>query len=339
MGKDPTKTKLPPERYFQLSHIITYSKTIQQDLQNLNDSFVNTINLYNKDVSEQLVESINVENELIGQLGRVRKAYDVVHKIRTEDTTDTQINEHTNNDEDETTNNKTNKHSKPKNISISMFGITNNKNEQSNKFETLNNIDLNMEYLLNETIIQKKRLDTMISRLKKVELNLPKRERLFNEKSVNKNHYLKLYQYGMKTSKKTVADETPEPIEIIKPESMVTKPIDTKPKRQPRKSNSSSISKVSQRKLNQYLYIENELDSIKNAKSVESVISDPTTNTNKGFNPISLVSSKTDSIAPCKVSDELITIRSDINTLRKDQMRNDNATSLVAELKKLYEKS
>lgn len=338
MGKDSIKTKLPPERYFQLSHIISHSKTIQQDLQNLNDSFVNTIDLYNKDVCEQLVQSVKVENELIDQLRRVNDAYNIVHNIRSEDITDSQINNNTRNTEDEITSSNSNKHSKSSSRSLSMFGISSNKNEKINKFEILDKIDSNMEGLLNETVVQKKRLDTMISRLKKIELNLPKRERLYNEKSVNKIHYFKLYNYGMKRSKGVEAERIPKPVEVIKPGKIVARPVETKIKRQARKSDCSNISRVSQQKLNQYLSIENELEEIKKVKSIESAISSSTAEATKGFNPIFLVSNKADTSTPCKISNESITVRADINTLRKNSLKNENATSLVDELKKLYRK-
>jgi hypothetical protein len=344
MGKELPKTKLPPERSFKLSHILTHSESGTEDLQRVNDNIINSIDLYNKDIKEQLISLTNVEFELINKINKVNTVYDEVHDLRTKNITDTQINEN----DSAKDNSKNKRQVKPKRLNISMFGINQNK-LTNNKLEKYKKLEENLNELLNETVVQKNRIDTLISRLKKLELNLSKRERLFDEKSANKKHYAKLYNYGMKDalqSKETLKKEREkldnhktddESIQLYQPKIIESK---NQPPKKSRQSNSSEVSKISQQKLDQYLDIENQLDTIQKAKSNEIAICDSSeqniTQEITGFNPVLLVSGKNNSTAACKINDETITVRSDIKTLKQSHSENENVASLVDELKKLY---
>lgn len=351
MPKETPKTKLPPERYFTLSHILSHSDTGLQDIQRLNDSIINTTKLYSNDVSEQLASLSNVEDELLQKLCDVNRVYDVVHNIRLEDITDSQILKNGSSISEEEGESGRRSSRRVKGKGLSVFGIQFNKSE-NNRLEQYREIEDNIEELVNETVMQKKRLDSTISRLKKLELALSKRERLFDLKSSNQTHYKTVFNYAMKND---IKKERREERRRRKTNQIIAGAIDkdvvlavSTDKTQKMQSipNFPKNSKISQQKINQYLDIENELEEMKAIRTSKSVGPDSAARTDKEinaqmgtpemFNPVSLISNKTNSTATCKLNEETVTVRSDIETLKKSQLEDASVNTLVDELKKLY---
>lgn len=310
MPKQKFKNKLPPQHHFTLSHILS-QESVRANLQNVNDSIINTVTLYKKDIADELRELTKTENELITKIQHVEEVYNIMHNLRVEAITDTQILE-----SERKINGINSKSRKNKNKGISMFGLTFNKQED-NQLDQLLKIEENLNYIIEESVSQKKRMDRMVNRLKKIETKLPKRLILFDEDSSLKEHYKDLYDYGMKDSN--------------------TKANNRKVKRN---SVSSSKSKISQQKLNQYLTIENELEQLaiqksnqmqENSKSSLISLKENTSSIlSADMNPIIYVMGQKIPTPTCKINEELVTIRN-------DNVNDQNGSSdLVDELKKLY---
>lgn len=335
MVRKTPKTELPAEHQFSLSHILSRLPTGSQDLQNVNDSINTTVAAYTNDITEQLSSLANVENELLQKLQRVNDVYDVVHNIRVENVGNPQPLE-----ADDGTIDSKKKKSKGMKIGLSksMFRISANKNID-NRLQQYNKIDSGFVELLDETVVQKKRINSLLTRLKTLEKNFSRRERLFDEKSPNKKHYAKLYNYAMKekaqqqNSPEIKTDDKKNPQENESaPATKQTQPqtgnkLD--PSKTMHRSNSLAHSEISQKKLNQYLDIENELEEIQKVQSHKLADIER----EKVFNPVALVSKKT---ATCKVSDELVTMRSTDSASTIRSTTENHVGSLVDELKKLY---
>ncbi|ODQ46405.1 hypothetical protein PICMEDRAFT_11406 [Pichia membranifaciens NRRL Y-2026] len=289
MVRKTPKTELPAEHQFSLSHILSRLPTGSQDLQNVNDSINTTVAAYTNDITEQLSSLANVENELLQKLQRVNDVYDVVHNIRVENVGNPQPLE-----ADDGTIDSKKKKSKGMKIGL------------NNRLQQYNKIDSGFVELLDETVVQKKRINSLLTRLKTLEKNFSRRERLFDEKSPNKKHYAKLYNYAMKekaqqqNSPEIKTDDKKNPQENESaPATKQTQPqtgnkLD--PSKTMHRSNSLAHSEISQKKLNQYLDIENELEEIQKVQSHKLADIER----EKVFNPVALVSKKT---ATCKVYD------------------------------------
>lgn len=324
------ETELPPQHHFSLSHILTHSPNGLKDLKNINDNINTTVTAYTNDISEQLTSLANVETELLNKLQHVNNIYDVVHNIRVESIGNLQLVDN----KDIKKNNLKNK-SKGYKLS-SMFRIPNR--NSNNRAQQYKEIDNNFIELLDETVVQKKRINGLLDRLKKIELNFSKRERLFDEKSPNKVHYSKLYNYDMiqNNINKKINNVKKEPINvkvepnILKSETndLKVKPFQPEPQTseniKQERSNSSIKSEISPKKLNQYLDIENELEEIQNIRSNESFALSSSPSSNKhNFNPVTLISKERPT---CKINNEKITINPNSS----------NDPKLINELKKLY---
>lgn len=304
MTKQKFKNKLPPQHHFTLSHILSQD-SVRANLQNVNDCVVDTITLYKKDIAEELRELTESENDLIKKIQHVEQVYNVMHNLRVEAITDTQILEWERN-----TNVKSRKN---RNKGISMFGLTFTKSED-NQLDQLTKIEDNINHIIEDSLCQKKRLDSMINRLKEIESKLPNRNKLFKEDSFHREHYKDLYDYGMKDTTKVTDDNDNE--------------------------NNSLKSKISQQKLDQYLSIENELEQLaiqksnnnqQNSKSSLLSLKENTSSIlSTEMNPIIYVMGKKFPTPTCKINEELITIR---NSKIAEEI---DSSDLVNELKKLY---
>lgn len=338
MVRKTPKTELPAEHHFSLSHILTHLPTGARDLQNLNDSINTTVAAYASDITEQLTSLANVENELLQKLQRVNDVYDVVHNIRLQNIGNPQPP-----DVEDKPNDPKKKKNKGMKIGLSksMFRISANKSVET-RLQQYSKIDSSFVELLDETVVQKKRINSLLSRLKTLEKNFSRRERLFDEKSPHQKHYSKLYNYGMTdTSQRSKNSEKKSKevkrnsgdIELLPAPKQTqltattTNKIDI-PKKIHR-SDSSVKSEISQQKLKQYLDIENELDEIQKVQS--NKLSDAGSEVT--FNPVTLISKR----APtCKISDEVVTIRSPNKDSTIRSPVGGQTDSLVDELKKLY---
>ncbi|KAG0681208.1 hypothetical protein C6P40_003232 [Pichia californica] len=324
------KTDLPPENHFSLSHILAKTSTGTQDLQRVNDSINTTVNSYTNDISEQLNSLANVEAKLLQNLQRVDDVYNVVHNIRVDSIGNAQVFVDNGNNGIGTTKKKN------KGYKLgSMFRIPNNNKETNNRLEQYTKIDNNFNELLNETVVQKKRINNLLERLKNVEMNFSKRERLFDRKSPNKEHYSNLYNYGMNepSSPKKVNSKLKESTSssdiIVKPFQPDLKPI-IHSNKNIQISNSSIKSQISQQKMNQYLTIENELEEIQKVISNKSVHSSAN---ESSFNPVSLL---TKDSPTCKLNDESVTIRLNDKDTAINCSENPQVGLLLDGLKKLY---
>ena len=336
MVRRTPKTELPAEHQFSLSNILAHLPTGSQDLQNVNDSINTTVAAYTNDITEQLSSLANVENELLQKLQRVNDVYDVVHNIRVQNIGNPQPLEA---DEGVTDSKKKKNRGMRIGLSKSIFRISANKNID-NRLQQYNKIDSSFIELLDETVVQKKRINSLLTRLKTLEKNFSRRERLFDEKSPNKKHYSKLYNYAMNEKA-----QQPIPPEIKKDNKTNTQENESAPaakQLQPppagsnfdpsktmHRSNSLAHSEISQKKLNQYLDIENELEEIQKVQSHKLADMER----ENSFNPVALVSKRT---ATCKVSDELVTMRSADSASTIRSTTEHHVGSLVDELKKLY---
>lgn len=342
MPKAFPKTKLSPERSFGLSHILSNSESGHDDLQRLNDSVIKTIDLYNKDLTEQLTSLVSVEHELADKLENVKEVYDVVHNIRSEDISDAQILEL----EDQASDKQTKK--KSLGLGMSMFGV--NKDE-NNKFQTFKKIDDTLVELVENSAVQKRRLDEMITRLQRLELSINKRERLFDDKSSNKVHYENLFNYGMKILKKQNRREQTKATTKTSIKSISPSQKSTPKKSQVKSDFASPRSKIPTEKLEQYQEIEKELITKKIEQARNSItINSSSTNTSicnlRGnmiskdvSNPILFMIGRRDPLPACTITDEVITTKPGYGT---SSLGNDNCNpsdesvdALVDELKKI----
>lgn len=339
-------TKYPSEADFRLSNIVSSIPNGQQNLIDINDSINHSVNLYNADISDQLVKISNDEEILINQFNNVNELYNNVHNLR--------VNCLNNDDL------KNNKSLHKFDIgSMFKFVSSNSSNTgnggsaaiDNNKIRQFDKINKVFDEIINESAVQKKRADQLLHRLKNLELKLNKTERLFNDKSCNKSHYTNLFKYGMKNKDKkkdSVAKKDNESedgsgndnnngtdgktaiaptIKITSTQSDTDIPVLVSNRdRRSRNSDASDASKISQRKLNQYLDIELQLNrmpktgkiGIDSTKSIKSV--------NIETNPIKLING----LSPiCGINDETVVIPTNKNLVS-------DPSELVDELKKLY---
>jgi hypothetical protein len=409
-------TELPPQRCFSLSHILAQSSSgsATLNLQRLNDSIINTTELYATDVADQLRTYTLAERELLKKLESVEQAYDVVHALRVDSVNGTQIvhrerghsraNSRASNSTDVSAANsdaistRRRKKGMSMAMSMSMFGIGGGKSEEKNRLEVYEEIEHGLSELMSESVVQKKRLDTMVERLKKIESRLTKRERLFEEKSPSQAHYHTLFDYGMrdererqrqrkererkrdqeqqkeqhakldhdvaqrihrikakskdslkKESFEAVIEGTPNmdlPASEIASSALSNSTGSDSGSRH-RLSDSSSPSKVSKLKMNQYLDIELELD----RKRAETNPSSPRVrdlsplNPKSGsireFNPLLMLKQTTctTSSPSFKISDEYVTTRintSEMTRAISSESKDAQISSLIDGLKHMY---
>lgn len=358
------KGKLPPQRKFALSYILSHSPKATNNLQQLNDDIINTVHLYNDDINEQMNAVAQVEDELIGKLERVQQVYDVVHNIRIEDIDNNQIElpnsvNGEQSDENATTPKQKKTRSKSRGstlgMGISMFRLGNNK-PQMNKFEQYEKINDDIEQIVESTVSSKKRLDCMIEKLKKLESKLTRRERLFDDQSANQYHYKNLYKYGMK-DEIAKEQERMDAIDAYVEENMSRIEGNDLDVMSNRKSESSHRSKISPVKLKQYLDIENELEELQKKKNEKvnpppAITIEPHTGkTDNTFDNRSIITLASNKFGPglkfqsdkrqltsCMINYEPITVQANVDKLVNDiNIHNDDVTPLIDELKKMYQ--
>ena len=339
------KGKLPPQRKFKLSYILSHSTNANNHLKQLNDNIINTVNLYNDDINEQLNSVIKVEDELIGKLENVEKIYDIVHDIRVNDINDNQIIK----DDGKNNDNESDGKKVKKGLAFgSMFKIGNNNgNKPINKFQQYEQINNEIEQIVDNTIKNKKKLDCLINRLKKLEIKLTKRERLFDINSVNQYHYQKLFNYGMK-DEIAKQDEKMEEIEkyVIENTSRIEGNNNNNNNHDNDHdndvlSNSSHKSKISPIKLQQYLDIENEIEQMQKLKQENDSKNTNTkpilTLSSNKFGPGLKFQSNKKVNNSSFINYEPITVIANVDKIVDDiHVENDNVSPLIDELKKMY---
>lgn len=366
MVRTNPKVQLPPENHFTLSHILSHSKTGSQDLQDVNDSINKTVTSYTSDITEQLTSLANVENELLQKLQKVNDVYDVVHNIRIENIGNTQALNNDIMNNAYTIDSKDSQRRKNKGIKKSlgstMFKMLNNR-QTENRLQQYTKIDNKFEELVDETVVQQKRINNLLTRLKNIEVNFSKRERLFDEKSPSKSHFSKLYKYGMENPniRKRQPTNGNKQIEIQKTIKMDTlsnsnmkKSFETQTPVKNNRSSTASVksiksnnNNISPEKLNRYLDIENELDEVQRIRTNKSNSSLSSTTANKFsnstgissettatvFNPVSVITKKDPT---CEVTEEAVTIRASDKKSNMSKSEDEQVSLLVDELKKLY---